>query len=104
MINLKNPKYKIEKTRGIPFTVGPAHSFRANSKRKAKKSNKLEIGVCCKTQKEHLVMLTLIVYIQHYYNLKFKKYKRVNLRRLVDCAFRDLEKRDKDFSPFFLKD
>ena len=56
-----------------------------------KKSNKLEIGVCCKTQKEHIIMLVLITYIQHFYNYKFKKSKRISLRRLVETALKDLE-------------
>lgn len=63
------------------------------------KKNNLEIGVCCKTMKEHLVMLTLIVYIQHYYNKKFKNYKRVSLRRLVEVAIKDLESKGVAFYP-----
>ena len=71
---------------------------------KKKKSNNLEIGVRCKTQKEHLIMLTLVVYIQHYYNKRFKKFKRISLRRLVEITIKDLEKRGSDFYPFSKKE
>lgn len=69
-----------------------------------KKKNNLEIGVCCKTQKEHLIMLTLIVYIQHCYRAHFKKNKRVSLKRLVETAIKELELRDSVFYPFPKKD
>lgn len=69
-------------------------------KNKKEKSNKLEIGVCCRTKREHLIMLILIVGIQHYYNKKFKKVKRVSLRRLVEFAIKDLEIRGSAFYPF----
>ena len=68
------------------------------------KSNKLEIGVCCKTKKEHLVMLTLIVFIQSCYNRKFRKAKRVSFRKLVECAIKELEKRGDAFYPFSKED
>ena len=71
---------------------------------KTKKLNKLEIGVCCKTKKEHLVMLTLIVAIQHYYRKKFAKAKQVSFRRLAECAIKELEKRGAAFYPFSKKD
>lgn len=61
---------------------------------------KLKIGLCCKTQKEFYVMLTLIVYIQNNYNKRFKKSKRISLRRLVEYAIKDLEKRKSAFYPF----
>ena len=64
------------------------------------KSNKLEIGVCCKTKKEHLVMLTLIVFIQSCYNRKFRKAKRVSFRRLAEMAVKGLEERGSPFYPF----
>lgn len=60
---------------------------------KEKKSNILEIGVCCKTIKEHYVMLILIVIIQHYYRKHFKNLKRISLRRLTEMAIKDLEAR-----------
>lgn len=66
-----------------------------------KKSKRyLEIGVSCKTQKEHLIMLTLITYIQHYYNAKFKEDKIISLRELTEVAIKDLEERYKSFYPF----
>lgn len=68
-----------------------------------KKSNNLEIGVCCKTIKEHVIMLTLIVYIQNCYQHKFKKYKRVSLRRLTETAIKELELRGSAFYPFPVK-
>ena len=67
---------------------------------KKNKINKLEIGICCKTIKEHYVMLSLIVYIQHCYREKFAKVKRVSFRKLVDCAIKELEARDSAFYPF----
>jgi len=66
-----------------------------------KKSKRyLEIGVCCKTQKEHLILLTLIVLIQSCYREKFKNLERISLKELVDCAIKELEKRDSAFYPF----
>jgi hypothetical protein len=60
----------------------------------------LDIGVSCKTLKEHLIMLTLIVYIQSCYRGKFKDLERISLKELVDCAIKELEKRDIAFYPF----
>lgn len=66
-----------------------------------KKSNRyLEIGVCCKTFKEHLILLTLIVYIQRCYREKFAKVKKVSLKQLVDCAIEYLEETGDVFYPF----
>ena len=67
---------------------------------KKKEPNKLEIGICCKTIKEHYVMLSLIVYIQHCYREKFAKTKRVSFRRLAEMAVKELEKRECAFYPF----
>jgi len=65
-----------------------------------KKKNNLEIGVCCKTRKEHLIMLTLIVYIQHCYRARFEKRKRIYFKWLTSCALKELEKRESAFYPF----
>lgn len=69
-------------------------------KNKKGKSNNLEIGVCCKTRKEHEIMLTLIVYIQHLYNKNLNKAERISLRRLVEVALKELEARGCGFYPF----
>jgi hypothetical protein len=66
-----------------------------------KKSKRyLEIGVCCKSMKEYVILLNLIVYIQSYYRNHFSKLKRISLRKLVESAIKDLEKRDKAYYPF----
>ena len=100
MTELKNPKYKIEKTGGIPFTAGPVHSYRVNSERKVKKTNNLEIGVCCRTQKEFLIIITLITHIQHYYRKKFTKAKRISFRKLVEYTLKEIEAKGDGFYPF----
>lgn len=69
-----------------------------------KKKNNLEIGVCCKTIKEHMIMLTLIVYIQHCYRARFKKRKRIYFRCLINSALKDLEKRNCTSYPFSKKE
>jgi len=67
---------------------------------KEKKSNKLEIEVCCRTRKEHYIMLALIVVIQHFYRKRFQKVKRVSFRRLVEMAIKEMEERGGAFYPF----
>ncbi len=64
------------------------------------KSNSLEIGVNCKTQKEHYVMLILIIYIQSCYRETFKTLPEISLKRLVDCAIKELGKRNSVYYPF----
>lgn len=57
------------------------------------KFNPDRIIVRCKTKKEFYTMIKLIVYIQSAYREKFSKQKKISLRKVVNEALKELEKR-----------
>lgn len=69
-----------------------------------RKPNKLEIGISCRTRKEHYVMLALIVTIQYFYRKRFAEKKKVSFRKLLEMALKQMEKRDSAFYPFSNED
>ena len=67
------------------------------------KSKKPEICAICNNTKEMIVMTELIVYFQYVYRLKYKNIKRVSLRRLTECAIKEIEKRGSIYLDFSKK-
>ena len=64
--------------------------------KKKSKNEKKEILVSCKTWKEHFIMLTAIVYVQHYYNYEFKKVRKIYFAEIFDKVVAHLKNLDSE--------